>query len=600
MPPKAKRQIRCLLISPIASGDELEQVKVVLRSAAKEVGAQVHQLENTLSYRTEFSPRAIFSELTKADLIIALPSNMTPSVYYEMGIAQALGKPTILIAKPSETPHLMGIPTVNLVYEDSNLIKLSTEFKRLIERFRRTPNRFSTPGMALASTLPVIDLERLESREFENLCFELLSQMGYRRMEWGKELQEVDVVATLPKKDPDGFEYHELWLIALGRNVPTEMMLDVIERNPDYFIERLLRRWTHEDVALSSLVRSPITALIIAPPQFTSQEMVENQIRLSERRLMTRPGSNSLRIRVWDQQYLIGLIQQYPQIAYKYFSDEGRAQSKYRKTPDEFYRETVELNERLQATNVALTEEREKRLKAERDAVWKDVAFKAAHKLGNPVFALETDLQSLKRRIMQEPEEAMLVAQEMGVSIEKAKGIIEQFKSLVRAQESVPQRVELLPLLESAARIARENAVEVSINSVISQPAVIVDPARITECLDELFANSLHWLDKDEKTINITIDIPTKKELPPDVDSSRKYLRICFQDNGSGVPADKKQKIFSPFFTTNPHGTGLGLSMIQKVIEAHGGVIRENGNYGEGARVEIFLPQTKLTEVKNA
>ena len=51
------------------------------------------------------------------------------------------------------------------------------------------------------------------------------------------------------------------------------------------------------------------------------------------------------------------------------------------------------------------------------------------------------------------------------------------------------------------------------------------------------------------------------------------------------------EQIFAPFFTTYPHGTGLGLSLVQRVIEGHDGVIREIGKPNEGAVFEIFLPQ---------
>lgn len=244
----------------------------------------------------------------------------------------------------------------------------------------------------------------------------------------------------------------------------------------------------------------------------------------------------------------------------------------------------------LQTLNAAFKEEREKRLRAERDAVWKEVAFKAAHKLGNPVFAIETGLQGIRRRIKKKPDEALAVADEMGESVEKAKAIIEQFKSLTRAQEISPRPVDLIPLLESAAHVASENGVEVKISTPGRHPRALADPVRMAECFDELFANALHWFDKKEKKISIVVDGAKKKDLPATLIDSRRYLRIRFEDNGSGVPLEKKIEIFSPFFTTRTHGTGLGLSLVQRVIEGHNGAMRENGTHGEGAVFEIFIP----------
>jgi signal transduction histidine kinase len=117
------------------------------------------------------------------------------------------------------------------------------------------------------------------------------------------------------------------------------------------------------------------------------------------------------------------------------------------------------------------------------------------------------------------------------------------------------------------------------------------DPTRMTECFDELFANALHWLDKPQKRISILIDRPKKKDVPPELDGSKKYIRIRFEDNGPGVPPKMKKEIFAPFCTTHPHGTGLGLSMVERIIQGHDGLIREIGTPGESAIFEIFLPE---------
>ena len=177
----------------------------------------------------------------------------------------------------------------------------------------------------------------------------------------------------------------------------------------------------------------------------------------------------------------------------------------------------------------------------------------------------------------------------MGVSIEKAKSIIDQFKSLTRAQEVSPRPIDLLPIIRSASRVATENGATVDISAADAAPLVMADPMRISECFDELFANALHWLDKPDKRISISVQTTSRKETPPELDSSKRYVRVRFEDNGCGVPTDKKAAIFSPFFTTYPHGTGLGLSLVQRIVEGHGGTIRETGGAGTGAVFEIFL-----------
>jgi signal transduction histidine kinase len=298
-----------------------------------------------------------------------------------------------------------------------------------------------------------------------------------------------------------------------------------------------------------------------------------------------------VRIRIWDRQQLVRLIQDHPQLWQKYFTADGRIRSTTRKSYEALYIEVSELNDKLQATVRALEEEREKRARAERDAVWKDVAFTAAHKLGNPIFALETSLQAIKRRLSRRPSELCEIVGEMESSIEKAKLIIDQFKSLTRANEIEPRAVDLVPLLRGASRVVVENGVDVQISSENPDVRALADPTRIAECFDELFANALHWVDGDGKKICATLDTPDRTGLPSALKGKGNYVRVRITDNGCGIPADNKEKVFAPFFTTYPHGTGLGLALVQRVVEGHGGLIRETGEPKNGATFEIFLPR---------
>jgi signal transduction histidine kinase len=567
-----------------------------LRAAAKEVSFDLVSLEEPPgpALSSAAHTERIFLEISRADIVVALTAGSHPNVLYEAGYAQAIGKPLVFLVEEmgATAPWLSFAVMLPYGRSDAGLAKLQSSFRKLLESFRRDPSQFQLlPGARpRPSALPIIDLEKLEPREFENLCFELLTQMGFRRVEWGREVKEVDVVATLPKKDPDGFEYQELWLISMGLHAPQELLFDAME--PEFIIRRLIGSQFAERFRASFRSDSPITLLLILTYGAPS-EMFDREAKRLERRLAERRYPFAFRLRTWDRQYLAGLVQQYPQIAHKYFSEEGRDQSKSRKSTEQLYRETVGLNESLQAANEALRQEREKRVRAERDAVWKDVAFKAAHKLGNPIFALETYLQGLRRRIGPKPDEALEVTSEMEASIEKAKGIIEHFKSLTRAQEISRRPVELAPLIRAASRVAVENSVDVKVETPHGSLWVLADPTRMTECFDELFANALHWFDKPTKKISVVVDSPKKKDLPADLDQAKKFVRVRFEDNGCGVPLNKKEAIFAPFYTTHPHGTGLGLSMVERIIEGHDGMITENGKPGEGARFQIFLPQSK-------
>ncbi len=60
--------------------------------------------------------------------------------------------------------------------------------------------------------------------------------MGFRRLDWGKQTPGIDLIAELPKKDPDGFEYRELWLVSMGLRMPFEAFVDELFHDPEYFV----------------------------------------------------------------------------------------------------------------------------------------------------------------------------------------------------------------------------------------------------------------------------------------------------------------------------------------------------------------------------
>jgi signal transduction histidine kinase len=528
------------------------------------------------------------------DCVVADITGSDPSVFFQLGLAQALDKASFLLTQ-EPVKKLLASGATGLMdvlhYEPDpdGLRELSRAVTDILRKFRVLPRRPRFLLGARARNLFVVDWERLSREDIENLCLELLTQLGFRRVEWEKETPEIDVVAELPKKDPDGFEYRELWLVSLGRNAPPEMLLDMLRHDPDYFIHRMFRDGERFGRLMKrqQLADAPITLLIVT----LTGVQVQAELFAIEERLRRRPSAfPTPRVRIWDKNYLTGLVYQFPQIGFKYFSDEGRAQSKFRKTPEELYREVVELNGRLRSTNAALEDEKNRRVRAERDAVWKDISSAAAHKLGNPIFAIETNLDPLQRRIEDgRVAEAVKVIESIRTSVEKAKGIVAHFKHLTVAQQIIPIPTRLRALLEEACSVAAGKDVACAI-ACPPDLLVLGDPDRLSECFDELVGNAMHWLDKPERRIEVTVSQPPPDALPEQLDSAVSYALVHFRDNGPGVPLENKNKIFDAFFSTYHHGTGLGLALVRKIVEGHGGSISECGLPGNGADFEIYLP----------
>jgi two-component system sensor kinase FixL len=68
-------------------------------------------------------------------------------------------------------------------------------------------------------------------------------------------------------------------------------------------------------------------------------------------------------------------------------------------------------------------------------------------------------------------------------------------------------------------------------------------------------------------------------------------VRVSFKDNGPGLSAEQKQRIFEPFFTTKTKGTGLGMAIAKRIVEAHRGQISVGGGTTPGAEILLILPR---------
>jgi two-component system NtrC family sensor kinase len=110
-------------------------------------------------------------------------------------------------------------------------------------------------------------------------------------------------------------------------------------------------------------------------------------------------------------------------------------------------------------------------------------------------------------------------------------------------------------------------------------PEILADEVQLSQVLVNLITNSVYAMPEGG-----TIHVITKKQ--------RDSVKLIVKDTGSGMTAEIKDKIFEPFFTTKPvgQGTGLGLSVVQGIVDSHNGQITVSTTAGKGTKFEIVLP----------
>jgi signal transduction histidine kinase len=130
---------------------------------------------------------------------------------------------------------------------------------------------------------------------------------------------------------------------------------------------------------------------------------------------------------------------------------------------------------------------------------------------------------------------------------------------------------------------------------------VDVDAALLEQALTNILANAVDAC-QGKGTVTVSIKISrhftesvrlnrqVEILLPGQSGKEEQFLRIHIRDDGPGIPPEIQDRIFAPFFTTKKNGTGIGLSMAQKIVHAHGGVLDMDSEIGKGTEFIIKIP----------
>jgi signal transduction histidine kinase len=115
-------------------------------------------------------------------------------------------------------------------------------------------------------------------------------------------------------------------------------------------------------------------------------------------------------------------------------------------------------------------------------------------------------------------------------------------------------------------------------------PPILADPALMKQAMSNLLMNARDAMPQGG---DIVVEVRMEKKR---IEGRHDELLISVIDNGDGVDPEIKGKLFNPFFTTKPEGTGLGLALVKKIVIMHHGRIEVQSKPGKGSRFTIRLP----------
>jgi len=236
---------------------------------------------------------------------------------------------------------------------------------------------------------------------------------------------------------------------------------------------------------------------------------------------------------------------------------------------------------------------------AQRMAAWGDVARRIAHEIKNPLTPIQLSAERIRRKFgsQMQGDDAEKLDQMTGVIIRQTgdlRRIVDEFSKFARMPEPETAQEDLCQLLRDAVFLQQAGQPGVRIRAEVPDYPVLsqVDATMISQALTNLIKNAGEAIEslKEKGAPDDLVPQIFVRMVPGETTA-----RISIADNGIGLPEDRA-RLFEPYVTTRSEGTGLGLPIVKKIIEEHGGSLTlENAPVFEGqnhfgAMAVITLP----------
>jgi signal transduction histidine kinase len=252
--------------------------------------------------------------------------------------------------------------------------------------------------------------------------------------------------------------------------------------------------------------------------------------------------------------------------------------------------------------------EEQERLK-DRLAVLGRMAASLAHEIRNPLASIEVTCSLLKRRLGAESAEAELL-DKINAEVRRLTQTISSSLEFVRPMALDLEYAELLPLLYAAITVAteRRGGPGIRLETAFSDsiPRFLMDAVQLRQVFENLILNALEavggcghvrveaGVQPAPSAMSVPYRAPTTRSADP-WHRFEQFAVVRVADDGPGVPEAERDKIFYPFFTTKKQGSGVGLSIVRKIVNSHQGLIDyETGPEG-GALFTVRIPMVLET-----
>ena len=236
-------------------------------------------------------------------------------------------------------------------------------------------------------------------------------------------------------------------------------------------------------------------------------------------------------------------------------------------------------------------------IRAQRVAAWRDVARRLAHEIKNPLTPIQLSAERMRRHFSgAAPQTQALVGEctdAIITEVESLKGLVDEFAQFARMRGPRMVPTDVNELIEDTLTlyegVLQRGSLRIERQLASTLPAVRLDAEQIRQVVINLVDNAMEALGGPDALSRPGGEPPMIIVLTMH-DPRNSLVRLVVSDNGPGVPAADRDKLFMPYYSTKGRGSGLGLAIVRRIIVEHGGGIEVSEAQPTGTTFTVELP----------
>jgi PAS domain S-box-containing protein len=265
---------------------------------------------------------------------------------------------------------------------------------------------------------------------------------------------------------------------------------------------------------------------------------------------------------------------------YRWFLVRGIPQRSAKGEIARWYAIHIDIEEQHKAQQ-SLIQAQEELARLSRTLGMAEMAASIAHELNQPLTAVVTHAYACREWLRTQPpnfEKASSTSERIVQESTRASEVLKRVRALFRKDPLSREAADINALIRDLVRLLRDEAIrrDVSIRLVLEDdlPRLEIDPIQIQQVLLNLAMNGMDAM---------ATAPATKELLIRSVKLGESSVQVSVEDRGTGIPREIAERIFQPFFSTKPQGTGIGLAICRTIVEAHDGRLWSEGSSRGGA-----------------